>query len=257
MEAVLIGYPEALSVRWIGSNKRRNSSRCSELIRRLHIVTILTTLKPARILVVDDHGIVRDGVALLLGREAGFTVVGFAATGDAAIRSAVELAPDVVIMDLLLPDLNGIDATQRILHLMPRIAVIALSASHSAEHVYQALKAGARGYLTKEAIGLELITSVKEVLEGRRYLSARVGALLPEVPETSATCKSPIERLSAREREVLHRTVSGVSSAEIARQLSLSPKTVDTYRSRLMRKLGVRNRTSLIRFAIQHALAPD
>ncbi len=212
--------------------------------------------RPARILVVDDHGIVRDGIALLLGKESGLEVVGFASSGETAIRAAVRIEPDVIIMDLVLPDLSGVDATQRILHLLPRTQVIALSASHSAEHVHQALRAGARGYLTKEALGPELAVAVRTVLAGNLHLGALVAGFVTDGAQPLASRKSPIERLSAREREVLHRTVAGASTAEIARHLSLSPKTVDTYRSRLMDKLGVRNRTSLIRFAIEHGFAP-
>jgi DNA-binding NarL/FixJ family response regulator len=212
--------------------------------------------QPVRILVVDDHGIVRDGIALLLARESWLQVVGFAASGETAIWAAVRSEPDVIIMDLVLPDLNGVDATQRILQRLPRTRVIALSASHSAEHVHQAMRAGARGYVTKEALGTELVAAVRSVLAGDLYLGALVAGFATDGSKTLASRKSPIERLSAREREVLHRTVAGASTAEIARHLSLSPKTVDTYRSRLMHKLGVRNRTSLIRFAIEHGFAP-
>jgi len=209
-----------------------------------------------RILIVDDHGIVRDGITLLLEKEGGFTVVGCADSGDLAIRSAVSLDPDIVIMDLMLPDLNGIVATERILHLLPRTAVIALSSSHSVEHIFQALKAGARGYLTKAALGTELVAAVRIVLEGGCYLGAQVTALISEIPKTRSPAKSPIESLSAREREVLHGTVMGATTSEIAQRLSVSAKTIDTYRSRLMRKLGLRSRAALLRFAIDHTLAP-
>jgi len=212
---------------------------------------------PTRVLVVDDHGIVRDGIALLFAREPTLSVVGFAATAELAIRTAVRLEPEVVIMDLALPDLSGVDATERILRLLPETQIIAFSASTSTEHVHQALRAGARGYLTKDALGAELVTAVKAVCAGQRYLGRLIAQRVKETPKLLTCRKSPIERLSAREREVLQRTVGGATTLEIAQRLALSPKTVDTYRSRLMHKLGVRNRASLIRFALAHVFAPN
>jgi len=212
--------------------------------------------RPGRILVVDDHGIVREGIRDLLTRQKGLDVVGLAATGEQAVLLAERLKPDVIIMDLVLPALNGIDATIRIMALLPETKVIVLSACTTSEHIYSAFRAGALGYVSKDAAGSELVCAVQTVLSGEKYLSpsftAAFSSRRPDEPHT----KSPLERLSAREREVLHRTVEGYSSVQIALQLSLSPKTVDTYRSRLMHKLGVSNRTSLIHFAIQNAMAP-
>jgi DNA-binding NarL/FixJ family response regulator len=172
---------------------------------------------PAGILVVDDHGIVRDGIRSLLRRQDGMDVVGLAATGEQAVSAA-----------------------QR----------------YTSEHVHRALRAGACGYVIKEAAGSELVCAVRTVLSGKRYLSPSIAAVFSRDSPNDSDARSPLERLSAREREVLHRTVEGLSSAQIGVQLSLSPKTIDTYRSRLMQKLGVSDRTTLIRFAIQHAMAP-
>jgi DNA-binding NarL/FixJ family response regulator len=210
----------------------------------------------ARILVVDDHGIVRDGIRSLLRRQDGMDVVGLAATGEQAVKAALSLRPDVIIMDLILPVLNGIDATQRILASLPQSRIIVLSACCTSEHIYRALRAGAVGYVIKDAAGQELVDAVRTVLAGRQYLSPSVAALLEGDLPAKAVTRSPLESLSARERDVLHRTVEGYSSAQIALQLSLSPSTIDTYRSRLMQKLGVANRSALIRFAIQHAMSP-
>jgi DNA-binding NarL/FixJ family response regulator len=207
--------------------------------------------------IVDDHGIVRDGIRLLLGREEGLSVVGLASTGEQAVLTAERLKPDLITMDLVLPALNGIDATERIIASLPQTRIIVLSACVTSEHVYRALRAGARGYVVKDAVGSELVRAIRAVLSGKQYLSASITAAAFAAGCPSQTAAgSPLERLSAREREVLHRTVEGYSSAQIAVQLSLSPKTVDTYRTRLMGKLGVSNRSSLIRFAIQHAMAP-
>jgi DNA-binding NarL/FixJ family response regulator len=208
------------------------------------------------ILIVDDHGIVREGIRSLLRCQAGIDVVGLAATGEQAVRAAQRLRPDVIIMDLVLPMLNGIDATKRILTLLPQTKIIVLSACCTSEHVYRALRAGALGYVVKDAAGSELVSAVRAVSSGQQYLSPAVATLVSGARPNETVTRSPLERLSARECEVLQRTVQGYSSVQIALQLSLSPKTIDTYRSRLMQKLGVSDRSALIRFAIQHAMAP-
>jgi len=197
---------------------------------------------------------VREGLAALLERDDGMRVIGFAATGEEAVLAARRLRPDVIIMDLILPDLNGIDATQRILRDDPDAHILALSACHTADHVYRALRAGAIGYLLKSALGAELLCAVRAVSAGTRYISAAIAATLDAgVPRTPGP-DSPFETLSARELEVLRRIVAGSTSAEIALHLSLSRKTVDTYRGRIMVKLGVPNRSALIRLALQYDL---
>jgi DNA-binding NarL/FixJ family response regulator len=203
--------------------------------------------------VVDDHGIVRDGLIALLERQNGIQVVGTASSGRDALSAASRLKPDIITMDLVLPDMNGIDATERILKVLPDVRVLVLTACHNAEHVYRALRAGASGYLLKDAIGQEIVQAVNAVRDGKQYISSSVAP--PDVGERFFSMpKSPLERLSSREREVLHRVVAGASSATIARYLSLSRKTVDTYRARVMTKLGVRNRSALIRFAMENEL---
>jgi DNA-binding NarL/FixJ family response regulator len=213
---------------------------------------------PPRItlLVVDDHGIVREGLMALLEREDDMAVVGSAATGREAIAAARALEPDVIIMDLALPDLNGIDATRLILAEQPLIHVIALSASHSTDHVMRALRAGARGYALKHGAGRELVAAVRAVVAGRPYLSPGIPAPVDGDGQRASEVKTPFERLSLRERQVLRRIVDGATSADIAQHLSLSRKTVDTYRGRLMVKLGVDNRSALIRCAIENELIP-
>ncbi len=211
---------------------------------------------PIKILVVDDHGIVRDGLTVLLNARKDMRVVGAAADGKAAVQAAAKLIPDIVVMDLALPELSGIDATIQILAAQPRIRIVILSAWDTSEHVFRALRAGASGYVLKESAGTEIVQAVATVSKGKRYLSARLTGPLIDGLLANQNAASPIESLSPREREVLHLTVTGASSAEIGARLSLSSKTIDTYRSRVMGKLGVTDLAGLIRFAVAHEMAP-
>jgi DNA-binding NarL/FixJ family response regulator len=204
--------------------------------------------------VVDDHSIVRSGLAVLLDREDGMKVVGSATTGEDAVRVARRLEPDLIIMDLALPTLNGIDATRMILGECPQIRIIALSASRRPGHVCRAFGAGARGYVLKHAPGEEIVRAVKAVIAGGRYVSPEIAHLLPVKADISGAQPSPFEGLSTREHDVLRRIVSGATSADIAKCLSLSPKTVETYRARLMVKLGVETRAALIHLALENEL---
>lgn len=209
-----------------------------------------------RVLLVDDHAIVRDGLRFLLEAHDEFDVVGGAANGRDAVREARELQPDVVIMDLAMPELNGTEATRQIHDSCPSTQVLVLSMHSTAEHIYRALQAGAQGYLLKESAGPELLTAVRTVHAGRRYLSQKIAETMVDDYIRERHASSPLESLSARERQILQFTVEGKSSAEAARALCLSPKTVETYRSRMMRKLGVADLPALVRFAIQHGLTP-
>jgi DNA-binding NarL/FixJ family response regulator len=211
---------------------------------------------PIRILIVDDHGIVRDGLSALLNGHRDMQVVGTAADGNAAVRAAARLSPDVVVMDLALPQLSGFDATARILAAKPLIRVVVLSASDTSEHVFRALRVGARGYVLKESASIELVQAVAAVSKGDRYLSPQLTGVLIDGLLGGSGPDSPIESLSPREREVLQLTATGASSADIGLRLSLSRKTIDTYRSRAMTKLGVSDLAGMIRFAVAHALVP-
>jgi DNA-binding NarL/FixJ family response regulator len=212
------------------------------------------TLPPIRILVVDDHGIVREALAILIERQSGMSVVGSVATGAEAVSAALRLKPDLILMDLMLRDMNGTDAMRRILTLRPMTEIIVLSACHTAEHVCRALRAGAHGYVVKEAAGAELVKAISTVMSGEQFLSPAITPLLLGNLLSGEGVKSPMESLSMRESQVLKRLVAGASSADIAANLSLSRKTVDTYRGRLMTKLGVGNRSALIRLAIEYEM---
>jgi DNA-binding NarL/FixJ family response regulator len=209
---------------------------------------------PIRILVVDDHCVVREGLAVLLDRGAGLTIVGTAGTGEEAVLAARRLRPDVIIMDLVLPALSGIEATRRIISELPNTRIIALSACHTSEHVCRALRAGARGYVLKTAAGSDLQNAIKAVTAGEQYVSPEVTALFVDGVLSTSIPESLFDSLSVRERDVLQHIVAGETSSDIARHLSLSRKTVDTYRGRMMVKLGVANRSELIRLALEYAL---
>jgi DNA-binding NarL/FixJ family response regulator len=205
-----------------------------------------------KILVVDDHSVVRDGLAVLLNREVGLNVVGTVATGEEAVQAAHRLRPDIVIMDLVLPRLNGIEATRRIFRELPLTLVVILSGSKTLEHVNRSMRAGARAYVLKSAMGSELLHAIEEAAAGRPFVSPAIGWV--DDGEGSVVGKSPFENLSDRERDVLRRIVAGATSADIARTLSLSSKTVETYRARMMVKLGVANRAALIRLTLEYEL---
>jgi DNA-binding NarL/FixJ family response regulator len=211
------------------------------------------------VFLADDHTIIRDGLRALLAAQPGVSVVGEAANGRAAVSQALSLRPDVVVMDIAMPELNGIDAAREIRAQLPGTQVVMLSMHASAEHVVRALQAGALGYLLKESAGREVLAAIQAVHAGRRYISKNIGETIIDdlMRQDAATpARTPLASLSQREREVLQLVVEGYSSADIGQRLSLSPKTVETYRGRLMRKLGVPNLPGLIRFAIDNALTP-
>jgi DNA-binding NarL/FixJ family response regulator len=209
------------------------------------------------VLIADDHTIVRDGLGALLDAKSDIKVIGFAATGVQAVKQVQALRPDVVIMDISMGELNGIDAAERIQELCPEVKVIMLSILGTPEHIYHALKAGARGYLLKESAGREVMDAVLAVQAGKLYLSQPIlNILIADYIQVRGQSekKGPLESLSEREREILQYVVDGKTSAEIADTLFLSPKTVESYRSRMMHKLGVSDIPSLIKLALQEGL---
>jgi len=207
-----------------------------------------------RILLADDHAVVRDGLRALLDAEPGLEVVGSVADGREAVLAAKRLQPDVVVMDINMPGLNGIEATRSMVEIEPPPQVLILSMHGSSEHIYRALQAGARGYLLKESAGSEVVGAVRAVAAGRRFLSERIADTALDAYLAEGRSKSPLESLSARERQLLQLLTEGRSNAEAARLLSLSVKTVETYRSRLLQKLGLNDLPALVRFALEHGL---
>jgi DNA-binding NarL/FixJ family response regulator len=214
-----------------------------------------------RVFIADDHAILRDGLKSILNDHAGIEVVGEAEDGRDAVARVVRTKPDVVIMDITMPELNGIEATRRIRASCPSAKILMLSRHRSAEYVHQALRAGASGYLHKNATSAELVRAVMKIASGGRYMDAAASAKLRQTGAMDSNGrvhkKSPLEKLSPREHEILQLAVEGKSSARIAQIMGLSSKTVDTYRSRLMAKLGVDNFRDLIRFAVEHGLTPS
>jgi len=211
------------------------------------------------VLLADDHAVLRDGLRLLLEAQHDIRVIADAANGRDAVRQVVKLCPDVVIMDIAMPELNGIEATRQIREVCPSAQVVILSIYSTSEHIFQALQAGARGYLLKESAGIEVVNAVRVVHAGQRYLSQKISDRVVDdyiMQRKTVEAKSPLAHLSPREREILQLVVEGKSSTEIAEVLYLSSKTVETYRSRLMKKLGVSSLPGLFRFAVQHGLTP-
>jgi DNA-binding NarL/FixJ family response regulator len=209
-----------------------------------------------RVLLADDHSVLRDGLAALLAAQDSMTVVAHAQDGREAVRKATELKPDVAIMDIVMPELDGIEATRLLQRSSPLTQVVILSMYSTIEHIFRALQAGAKGYLLKESAGAELVAAVRSVHGGRRYLSQKITETVVDdyIREHHAT--DPLGTLSNRERQILQLVAEGKSTADIAQALFLSPKTVDTYRSRLMQKLDIDNFAGLVKFAIACGLTP-
>lgn len=206
------------------------------------------------ILLADDHAVVRDGLRALIDASHDLKVIGVAGNGREAVAEAQRLRPDVVIMDIAMPELDGVEATRRIVEKCPDTRVLILSMYLSAEHIYRALQAGAQGYVLKESAGEEVVEAIRAVRAGKRYLSHRITETVIDDYLREGTTLSPLDSLSLRERDVLQLVVEGRTNVAIAQALSLSPKTVETYRARIMKKLKVHDTVELVKFAMRHGL---
>jgi len=207
-----------------------------------------------RVLIADDHEVVAEGLRHVIEAHPDLEVTALAPDGREAVRLARELQPDVVVMDLSMPELNGADAARAILERQPQCRVIVLSMYSEREYVRRALKAGAAGYVVKRSAAKEVVDAIRAVYAGQRYLSPRVADVV--IDDYSGGEDDPLAKLSGREREVLQLLAEGRTGAQIAERLSLSQKTVETYRARLVEKLGIRDTAGLVRFAIQRKLIP-
>ena len=207
-----------------------------------------------RVLIADDHEVVADGLAHLLRALDSIEVIGIARSGREAVRRAVELDPDVIVMDSEMQDLNGIEATRQLRDRSHGARVIILSVHAEIVHVVRALRAGAAGYVPKRSAGRDVVEAIKTVHAGRRYLHPTVAQDVVERMVGDGEVEDPLAVLSARERQALQLIAEGKTVAEIAVALSLSPRTVETYRARMMEKLGIRDVAGLIKFAIRNGL---
>jgi DNA-binding NarL/FixJ family response regulator len=210
-----------------------------------------------RLLLADDHNLMREGVRLLLEKSPGLEVVGEAQDGRVAVQMARELNPDLVILDITMPELNGVEATRQIKSLLPASKVIVLSMHASEEMIADALRAGANGYLTKNCIGEELIRAVRTVAGNQTYLSPQVAGVVADVylGRQGSTAGPVTKTLTPRQREILQLLAEGYSTKQISQRLSRSVKTIEMHRLHIMQKMGFDSIADLTKYAIRKGLA--
>ena len=214
-------------------------------------------MTPIRILLADDHTVVRDGLRAMLEKQPDMAVVAEASDGRDSIRLAEEQSPDVVVMDIGMPSLNGIEATRRILAANPRTAVVMLSMHQDESYVLRSLKAGAKGYLLKDSLRGDVIDAIRAVAQGRSFLTRKVRLMLQEDyvrQMESRGLEDSYDLLTDREREVLHMVAEGKSNKEVAGSLNISPTTVETHRSHILQKLGIHSVPELILYAVRKGI---
>ena len=211
------------------------------------------------VLLADDHAMFRSGLKALLADEASIEVVGEASTGDEAVDQTRRIRPQVVVMDLSMPGSDGLEATRRIAALDLDTNVLVLTVHAEEEYLVPVVQAGASGYLTKTSADRDLVEAIRVVARGEVYLPPQATKLLLQEYKAAATDEDTgkLQQLSSREQEVLALTAEGFSSREIGKKLFISPKTVDTYRSRIMKKLGLDHRSELVRFALRVGLLKE
>ena len=210
------------------------------------------------LVLADDHNLVREGVRALLDAEPDFTVIGEAADGMQAVSMVESLHPDVLVIDASMPGMNGLEAARQVKQRSPNTKVLVLSMYANEGYVLQALRNGADGYVLKDETASVLVQAVYDILAGRRYLSPPISerAIDAYIQKSESATQQDFAMLTAREREILQLAAEGHSNADIAARLSISPRTSETHRTNLMRKLGLKNQTDLIRYAIRSGLLP-
>lgn len=210
------------------------------------------------ILLADDHQILRQGLRKLLEEEPGFIVVGETGDGLEAAAMAEKLRPDILVVDMIMPGLNGLDVIRQVRQHNHQIRIIVLSMHANEAYVVEALRQGASGYLLKESSSTELIRAIREVMAGHRYLTSSLSerALDAYIQNIGQAITDPFELLTERERQVMHLVAEGHSNADIAERLSIGVRTVETHRANLFAKLGLKNQNELIRYAMQRGIIP-
>jgi DNA-binding NarL/FixJ family response regulator len=207
------------------------------------------------VLLGDDHKVVRDGLRVMLDAEMDIEVLGDTGEGQEVIRLVRELQPDVIVLDILMPGISGIEVARQIRKINEDAAIVILSMHASREYIFRALDAGCLGYILKESAGSEVIKAIRQVAKGKRYLGSGISDIvINDFLAHDRSPDSPISSLSERELEVIKLVVDGSTSVQIGKLLNISSKSVDTYRRRAMVKLGVNDLPSLVRFAITHGL---
>ena len=209
-------------------------------------------MKRTRILLADDHAVVRQGFKMILAAQPDMEIVGEAGNGRVAVELAEDLRPDVIVMDVAMPELNGIEATRRLASSLPHTRVLALSMHKDSVYVREILRAGARGYLLKDSVAADLVSAVRAVASGEGYISPAVSNAVLDDYRRHVT--NPIDLLTSREREVLQMLAEGKTNKEIAGVLNLSVYTVDAHRGRIMEKLNLHSINDLVRFAVRNGV---
>ena len=209
-------------------------------------------MKRIRILLADDHAVVRQGFKMILGAQPDMEIVGEAGNGREAVELADRLKPEVVVMDVSMPELNGIEATRRLAESAPHVRVLALSMHKDSVYVREILRAGARGYLLKDSVAGDLVSAVRAIAAGEGYISPQVSNAVLDDYRRHVT--NPIDLLTSREREVLQMLAEGKTNKEIAGVPNLSVYTVDAHRGRIMEKLNLHSINELVRFAVRNGL---
>jgi two-component system, NarL family, response regulator NreC len=217
-------------------------------------------LTKVRVLLADDHTILRAGLKMMLNAQPDIEVVGEASDGRQAISEAQRLAPDVILMDITMPECNGIEATKQVKRLLPEVRVLVLTMHENEEYLFQMLRAGAAGYMLKEAADTELISAIRVVSSGRFYLSPAAQAMMVSdylQRVRTGEEKDSYSALTEREREILKLVAEGFTNNQIGEQLFISPKTVDTHRTHIMDKLNLHSRAELVKYAMRRGLLED